>query len=288
MPLNVGQTRIHLVDEGRGAPILFLHGNPDSSDIWAGIIPSLSARHRCIAPDLPGFGRSTAPGDFDYSLQGMADWVDALVTALGIGEPLHLVVHDVGGPFGLAWAVRHPDKVRSVAITNTVFASDYRWHLFGRLWRTPLVGELVQALTTRRGFARELRRASRKLTCEQIHRTYDLITPAVKRMMLRWYRATDPRNFAGWEDELRHVLAARPSLVLWGEHDPYIARRYADHFGAATVEHFADSGHWLPAELPEAVAARLSRFYAAESHTSVRPQGAGQRAGGIEFGGATA
>ena len=266
--LNVGQTRIHLVDEGQGTPILFLHGNPDSSEVWSGVTPGLRPFYRCIAPDLPGFGRSTAPADFDYSLEGMAAWVDALVEALGIREPLHLVVHDIGGPFGLAWAVRHPAKLRSVVITNTVFSSDYRWHLFGRLWRTPVVGELVQALTSRRGFTRELLRASRKLTRAQIHRTYDLVTPSVKRAMLRWYRAANPRHFAAWENELRQLTAKRPSLVLWADHDPYIASRFADSFGAAVVEHFPDSGHWLPAEVPGEVAQRLLRFFGAEARAA--------------------
>lgn len=265
MTLHIGRSRIHLIDQGHGTPTLLLHGNPDSSEIWHGILPALSKRHRCIAPDLPGFGRSTAPADFDYSLEGMAAFVDDLVTALGIDEPVNLVVHDIGGPFGLAWAVRHPAKVGRVAITNTVFSSDYRWHLFGRLWRTPVVGELVQALTTRRGFRRELRRASRKLTRTQIDRTYDLITPSVKRMMLRWYRATDPRNFAGWEDTLRRVLSLKPSLVLWGDHDPYIDRRFAASFGAGDVLHFPEAGHWLPAEEPERVAAELLRFFGEEA-----------------------
>jgi pimeloyl-ACP methyl ester carboxylesterase len=262
MNLKLGQTSIHLVDAGRGAPILFLHGNPDSSEVWNGIIPTMSQHYRCIAPDLPGFGRSTAPEDFDYSLDGMASWVDDLVRALEINTPVHLVVHDIGGPFGLAWTVRCPQKVRSVVIMNTVFASEYRWHLFGRLWRMPIIGELVQALTTRSGFTRELLRASRKLTREQILRTYDLITPSVKRMMLRWYRAADPRNFAGWEDRLRSVLASKQSLVLWADHDPYIPCRFADSFGARLVEHHPESGHWLPAEVPDEVSMRLLRFYA--------------------------
>ena len=270
MTLNVGRTNIHLIDEGQGSPILLLHGNPDSSEVWSAIIPGLSPRHRCIAPDLPGFGRSIAPDNIDYSLGGMASWVDELVTALGIGEPLHLVVHDIGGPFGLAWAVRHPDKVRSVVIMNTVFASDYRWHLFGRLWRTPVIGELVQALTSRGGFTRELRRASRKLTRDQIHRTYALVTPSVKRMMLRWYRAADPRNFAVWEDELRVVLRKKPSLVLWADHDPYIPGRFADSFGAGAVEHVIGSGHWLPAEVPDQMVRRLLRFYSSEMDANVR------------------
>lgn len=270
MALNVGQCQIHLVDSGEGTPTLFLHGNPDSSEIWSGLIASLSPHMRCIAPDLPGYGRSTAPEDFDCSLEGMARFVDQLVTTLGLSEPLNLVVHDVGGPFGLAWAVRHPEKLRSVVIMNTVFASDFRWHLFGRLWRTPVIGELVQALTNRTGFTRELQRASRKLSIEQIHRTYALITPAMKRMVLRWYRAMDPQHFQGWEGELLQLLARKPSLVLWGEHDPYIDRRFAERFGAAAVEYFPESGHWLPAEEPALVSARLLRFFGEQAGQSAQ------------------
>lgn len=270
MKITVGQTQIHLVDQGLGAPTLLLHGNPDSSEVWSGVIPTLAGQYRCIAPDLPGFGLSTAPEDFDYSLEGMAQWVDDLVVSLRIDEPLNLVVHDIGGPFGLAWAVLHPEKVRSVAIMNTVFHADYRWHVFGRLWRTPIVGELVQALTSRRGFTRELRRASLKLSREQINRTYDLITPSVKRAMLRWYRAADPRNFAGWEEAMRYIVAGKPSLVLWAAHDPYIDASYAHRFGARDVECVADSGHWLPAEAPGAVATRLLAFFGAVTAAPAR------------------
>ena len=259
--IRVGRCDVHVVDEGNGVPTLFLHGNPDSSEVWDGIVAALSPQVRCIAPDLPGFGHSTAPDDFDCSLEGMAAFVDQLVAALGIEEPLNLVVHDIGGPYGLAWAVLYPHKVRSLAIMNTVFFPDYRWHRLGRLWRLPLVGELVQALTTRRGFLRDLRRGSRHLPDPCIHRAYDRVTPAMKRMVLRWYRATDPRNFAGWDERLLALTARVPSIVLWGEHDPYIAGKYATRFGAATVERFADAGHWLPAEAPVEVAQRLGRFF---------------------------
>jgi len=259
--LQVDRTRVHLIDQGLGEPVLFLHGNPDSSEVWSGVIDDLRNSYRCIAPDLPGFGHSTAPADFDCSLDGMAAFVDGLVEALGLTQPVHLVVHDFGGPFGLAWAVKHPHKVRSLVIMNTVFSSDYRWHLFGRLWRLPVIGELVQALTNSRGFAREMRRGSRKLTRAQIARTYALITPATKRMVLRLYRATDPENFVGWEDRLLQLTARLPSVVLWAAHDPYIDRRFAERFGTTAVEYFPDSGHWLPAEEPRLIVQRLLRFY---------------------------
>lgn len=79
--------------------------------------------------------------------------------------------------------------------------------------------------------------------------------------MLRWYRAADPRNFAGWDEKLQKILATKHSIVLWADHDPYIQGQYASRFGAKSVERFTDSGHWLPAELPDAVASRMLRFY---------------------------
>jgi pimeloyl-ACP methyl ester carboxylesterase len=269
--VNVGQARVYVVDEGQGAPTLFLHGNPDSSDVWRGLIDRLAPHVRCLAPDLPGLGRSSAPAGFDCSLDGMAGFVDGLLGALGIDGPVNLVVHDVGGPYGLAWAVKHPGRVRSLVIMNTMFFSDYRWHRLGRLWRLPLVGELVQALTTRRGFVREMRRGSRRLGREHIHRAYDLVTPAMTRMVLRWYRANDPANYRGWEDRFVALTARVPSLVLWGVHDPYIGLAFSHRFGAAAVEHFPDCGHWLPAEAPDEVARRLLAFLHEEA---ARPEAA--------------
>lgn len=253
-----------------GPPVLLLHGIPDSADIWSGVIPHLRGHYRCVAPDLPGFGRSTAPKDFDYSLDGMADFVDRLLAAINLRTPVHLVVHDIGGPFGLAWALRQPHKVRSVTVMNTVFQSDYRWHRFARLCRTPLVGELVQKLTNRKGFTRELLRASRLLSREHINDAYRLLTPEVRHQMLRWYRASDPQNFQGWEDALQVLLHTKPSLVLWGEHDPYIPAKFAHRFGAADVELVGDSGHWLPAEKPDFVGQRLLRFYRDHAPAVVR------------------
>ena len=68
--------------------------------------------HRCLTPDLPGFGRSEVPRDFDCSLDGWSAWVDDVVRALDVTTPIDLVVHDFGGLFGIAWAVRHPERVR--------------------------------------------------------------------------------------------------------------------------------------------------------------------------------
>jgi pimeloyl-ACP methyl ester carboxylesterase len=118
------------------APIVFLHGNPDTHDVWSAVVSKLAETHRCIAPDLPDFGSSIAPVDFDVSLDGQARWVNALFEALEL-QRAHLVVHDVGGTYGLAFASEHPTRLSALTILNSTFFSDYRWHFWARMWRMP-------------------------------------------------------------------------------------------------------------------------------------------------------
>lgn len=260
MPLTVQNVNVHLVDEGTGTPTLFVHGVADSAEVWSGVISRLKKNYRCLAFDLPNFNRSAGPENFDCSLENMAAFVDGVVSAIGIKEPLNLVVHDFGGPFGLAWAVKHPEKIKHLAIMNTVFFSDYRWHFWARVWRMPLLGELSWKLMSQWIFIQEMKRGSRKLGVEHIRQTFAVITPAMHRMILRLYRATDPENFKGWEDELRKVTARVPTCVLWGDHDPYISKRFAGRFGGA-VHHLTDSGHWIQVEEVDKVAQQLLNFF---------------------------
>ncbi len=261
MTLHLTDVQVHLLDEGAGPPILFLHGNPDTGEMWRGVISRLAGRHRCLAPDLPGFGRSPVTGSFDCRLESMAAFVDELVTALGVELPLDLVVHDFGGPYGISWAIRHPRKVKRLAVINSLYFEDYRWHFWGRVWRTPVLGELSMLLMPRWIFALELRRGSGKLGRDHIRQTWARIHPAMKRMVLKLYRATDPENFRGWEDDMLDLAAAVPTRVLWGIKDPYIPAHYAERFGTRIVHYFPDCGHWLPVEAPAAVADRLGSFF---------------------------
>src|SRR5690349_6630806 len=103
--LTVQNVPVYLIDEGTGTPTLFLHGNPDSADMWRPVIDRLRDSFRCLAADLPGFGRSGTLPAFDGSLESMARWVDDVVTAIGIREPLNIVGHDFGGQFAPAWAI---------------------------------------------------------------------------------------------------------------------------------------------------------------------------------------
>jgi pimeloyl-ACP methyl ester carboxylesterase len=247
-------------DQGSGPPVLFLHGNPDTADLWDPIVAELQTRFRCLAPDLPGFGGSAVPPGFDFGLPAMSRWVDGVLTALQVEEPVALVVHDFGGPYGFSWAVEHPAKVGRMVAINTFFTSELRWHFWARVWRTPWLGELSMAIMNRWLFAFELRRGGPRLSPEHIQQAFSHVTPATKRTVLRLYRATDPQCLRGWDERFRALAAEKPVKVLWGRGDPYLPIEMARSFGTADIEILDGVGHWLPAEAPALVVERLRSF----------------------------
>ncbi len=115
--------RMAWVDEGEGAPIVLLHGNPTSSYLWRRVIPHLVDRGRCIAPDLIGMGDSDklpGTGDDRYRFVEHRRHLDALLDHLGVTEDVTLVVHDWGSGLGFDWANRHRDAVRAIAYMEAI------------------------------------------------------------------------------------------------------------------------------------------------------------------------
>jgi len=92
--------------------------------------------------------------------------------------------------------------------------------------------------------------------------TLSLAKPETRRMMLKLYRSVNPQDFVEREDRLHNLTAHVPTLVLWGDKDPFITPEYAEQFGSARVEHFPQNGHWLAVESPKIVAQRLATFFA--------------------------
>ena len=250
-------------DSGSGQPVLFVHGNPDSADIWDGVVADLTSEYRCIAIDLPGFARSRAPDDFDFSLENMARFMDAVVSALALPGPIDIVAHDFGGAFAMAWAITHPSKVRRIVVINhSAFVKGFRWHWRAKVWRIPVLGELAMLITTWPLFRSTMRAGSKKLTDDQIHAAYQRLSPQWKRTVLRLYRGASIAERENWAPKTIELTAQKPTLVLWGEHDPFIPSSTADSFNAKKVVRFTDSGHWVPTEIPQRVAAELREFLA--------------------------
>ncbi len=116
---QVDARRIAYVDEGSGPPVVLLHGNPTSSYLWRNVIPSLVGRARVIVPDLIGHGDSeklpACDGPERYSFDVAYRYLDGLLSALGVGGKVTLVLHDWGTALGFHWARLHASQIRGIA-----------------------------------------------------------------------------------------------------------------------------------------------------------------------------
>jgi len=225
------------------APILYLHGVPAAGWQWE---PFLS-RTGGIAPDLPGFGRSGKPGDFDFSIPGYDRFLEAFCDEVGL-DRVTLVMHDWGS-VGLAFAQRQPERIDRLVMTSVVpLVPGYRWHRVARAWRTPVLGELTMGFTTRFSFRRTL-------PPEIADRAFAEFDQGTQRAVLRLYRASPPEVLARHGERLGELRC--PALVEWPTRDPYIGtefgQRLADALGGETHLELLDAGHYPWLERPELI-----------------------------------
>lgn len=112
--------KVFYLDEGTGEVVFCIHGVPTSSYLYRKIVKEL-ARHglRGLAMDLPGLGFSDRPEDYEYRFSNFANVCQRLLDHLGI-DRFHLVIHDIGAPVGLSLAARHPDRVKSLTVLNSM------------------------------------------------------------------------------------------------------------------------------------------------------------------------
>jgi pimeloyl-ACP methyl ester carboxylesterase len=121
---------------GLDEAVVFVHGNPGSSLDWERLARGVGEFGRAVAMDMPGFGAADKPADFDYSVPGYARFLGRLLAERRV-QRAHLVMHNFGGPWGLAWAAANPEAILSVTCINTGVLSGYRWHYLARIWQTP-------------------------------------------------------------------------------------------------------------------------------------------------------
>lgn len=236
------------------APAVFVHGVPTNSRIW---LPFLNAAGG-IALDLPGFGRSGKPADFDYSVAGYDRFLEAFLAHAGL-ERFSLVVHDWGGA-ALATAQRLQERIeRLVLIATLPLLAGWQWHRVARIWRSPVVGELAMGFTIRPVMKRALRASAAKpeaVTDEFVDAVYSHFDQGTQRAILKLYRSAPPDLLATAGAQLGTIAA--PSLVLWPDHDPFIPQRfgpaYAEALGGETeLQVVEGAGHWAWLDRPDVV-----------------------------------
>lgn len=250
-----------------GAPdaseaMVFVHGNPGPKEDWEDLLRRAGEFGRAVAPDMPGYGAADKPADFGYTSDGYAKHLAGILEQLGINR-VHLVMHDFGGAWGLAWAVQHPDAFASATLINTGVLLDYKWHRLARIWRTPGLGEAFMATTSKPAFRMLLSHDNPRLPSSAVDRLYEVSRSwPTKRAVLKLYRAT-PASAMGALREPLHELD-RPALVVWGTDDVYIpwqqAERQRESFPSAQVQLLEGLGHWPFLEDPAHVAELVIPF----------------------------
>ena len=228
------------------APILYIHGNPTASWDWLPFLEQTGG----VAPDLPGFGESAKPADFEYSNAGYADWLEAFTERIGLSR-FSLVLHDFGGALGLTFAQRYPERVeRLVLFSGHPLLPGYRWHWLAQVWRRRGLGELFMAMSSKWGFKQISRQSNATpgpLPDWFIDRFWRDFDRATRRTILRLYRASPPERNARDGERLGELRC--PALILWPTRDPYVGpewgERYADALGGdVRLEMIENAGHW--------------------------------------------
>lgn len=118
---SVNGFRMHYLDEGRGQPVVMLHGNPNWSYYYRNLVVALRDSYRCLVPDHIGCGMSDKPDDarYEYSLAQRVTDLQQWLQSVQATRDLTLVVHDWGGMIGMAYATKFPDQIRRLVILNT-------------------------------------------------------------------------------------------------------------------------------------------------------------------------
>lgn len=254
---------------GSESAVVFVHGALGSRRDWATLVEEVAAFGRAVAPDMPGYGDADKPESFDYTTQGYARHLGGLLEELGIRRA-HLVLHDLGGPWGLAWAAEHPDALASLSLINIGALPGYRWHRYARMYRRRGLGELLLASATPSGMALLLRWGNpRGLPREYTDGIVRQCRVAgTRRAVLRYYRATPDLGSVTERASLALRAANPPTMVIWGAQDPYVPVRFADiqtrFFASAEVVILPESGHWPFIDDREGVAAQLIPFLRAQ------------------------
>ena len=281
--IEIDGQRIHYVDEGKGEPILMLHGNPTWSYLWRHQILGLRDEYRCIAPDHLGFGFSDKPRRGDYTMRAHIMRLDAFVQKLGLKD-VTLAVQDWGGIIGLGWAVHHKQLVKRLVVLNTAgFAMEARGlgslrelpRAFPMLWalKIPVVGELfVQGAN---GFVNQL-------LPRGIHHK-ERLGSGVMEAYLDPYRT--------WHTRRAHLLSVRqipllkshptwrllkeigaeldgwevPAQMIWGMRDPVFTPAFLEEFERRLPNHapsvrLENASHFLQDDEPEPIVRAMRAF----------------------------
>jgi haloalkane dehalogenase len=264
---EVDGLRLAHVDEGEGQPVLFMHGEPTWSFLWRKVlVPVRDAGFRCIAPDMPGFGRSDKPVDIDwYTYDRHTEMAGTLLEDLDLRD-VTIVVHDWGGPIGLRLAVENPERIARIAILDTGLFTGHQpmtdaWKAFRdfveRTEDLP-IGTLVRG-------------ACHSDPGDEVIAGYDAPYPdpaakAGARAFPLLIPQTPEAPGAAAGSRVLQALKEdrRPTLMLWADSDPILPFKTGERFAAAIGQEppqaIAGASHFLQEDKGAEIGALIAEW----------------------------
>ena len=253
---------------GSGPAVLMLHGWPTSSYLWRDVMPPIAARNRVIAADLPGFGGSDKPVDAAYDFDFFEGALDAFLAALGVDD-VALAVHDLGGPIGVHWTLQRRERVRRLALLNTLVYPEFSEAvlMFIKACSDP---ELRAQLTSPAGLEAAMKLGladESRLTAESLAAVREPFrSDEARRALAAAGIGLETEGFA----EIARLLPTLdvPVRIVYGAQDrilPDVAEtmaRVARDVPAAEVTALPECGHFLQEEAGARIGEELAAFFA--------------------------
>jgi 2-hydroxymuconate-semialdehyde hydrolase len=262
--VTIREGSIAYVRQGKGDPVLLIHGMPTSAYLWRDVIPPLAQDFTVFALDLLGYGDSDKSPRADLSLPAQARYVGEFMMKVGL---THATVagHDIGGGVAQLLALDRPGRVKRLILLDTVAYDFWPVPEIDRL-KDPAWDQIIQTLDLRNG----LRKAFLRGTFHQDRVTDALVSEYVRpfdgsegrQAYLRCARALNNRDLLIRAAEIERLTL--PILILWGEADAYldpqIGQQLADRLPAARLVVVREAGHFLPEDQPQEIS-RLMRAF---------------------------
>ena len=249
--ISVRDLNIHTftggVEHDDRIPVVFIHGFAATFYCWRFNAEPLAVDRPVFAPDLPGFGLSDKPRDYDYSLDSYADFIAAYMDEMGV-ERAVLVGNSMGGGIAMRTEVRHPDRVAGLVLIDALGYFKNEFYFYKALSIYPLA-EIIMSLNNRPVMTMILKT---RVYVDDAYVTDEVVdsfmvvneTENGRRAPVWVLRAMDPHPTIP-ADEIKRVSA--PTLVIWGEEDRILPVRHAELF-SRDIEHaetiiIPDVGH---------------------------------------------
>jgi haloacetate dehalogenase len=277
--VDVGEVSLRVRHGGSGPPLLLLHGYPETHMMWGKVADDLARDFTVIAPDLRGYGKSTAPADADdhssYSKRAMGGDAVALMQHFGF-EAFDLAGHDRGGRVAYRLALDHPAAVRRMTILDIIptgevwaradrrFALGYwHWSFLVQPQAEEIIGQNAELF-----FFRAQYRATVGAFGEDAYADYveSLRDPKVIHAVCEDYRAGARFDrVLDDEDKAAGRKIACPVQILWGGKGAlaawYDTLAIWREWASDVRGHAIDCGHFIPEEKPAETLVALRGFH---------------------------